>query len=285
MSSHPETELQNALTAPADKDRSAPSALNNSQLSQDQLQEAVDHLVIKDVIAKFPRYDRLYADPDIPGQTFCLHSFVPAKGAVPDKDGIYGMIKFRGAFSSESDADKHAENLIKKNDSYHRIYHSYVGRPVPLSHNPRYVKDSKEVQLSEKVAETLSSHVKETRAQEKAEIAEIKEREKRLLQDNAKVQNQTVPVEPEPEEAYITARVKKAQLVWTYIKTRDKMEEMRRNIISCREVIAKMDESDPELNKTYYDKYMKTREEVGIPRDDDSFIKYMVEDGDKELGF
>jgi hypothetical protein len=124
FSNHPETDLQNALTSPADKDRSAPNAINRSTLSESELGQAMSELNVRDHVSKFARFDRLYADPTIPNQNICLHSFVPAKGASPDQDGVYGMIKIRGVFATEDEANQRAEFLIKNNDSYHKIYHS-----------------------------------------------------------------------------------------------------------------------------------------------------------------
>ena len=48
-----------------------------------------------------------------------------------------------------------------------------------------------------------------------------------------------------------------------------------------------MDQEYPEFQKSYFDKYMKAREDAGIKEDsekaNENFIKYMVEDVD--LGF
>ena len=44
-----------------------------------------------------------------------------------------------------------------------------------------------------------------------------------------------------------------------------------------------MDEENPDFITKYRSKYMKAREDAGIPDDDESFIKYLGEDVD--LGF
>lgn len=287
---HPEWSLQNALTSPADKDKTQPSAINRDTLNETQSQVALKENVIKDFLAKFPRYDRLYADPTIPNQTICLHSFVPAKGATPDKDGVYGMIKVRGIFATEQEADQRAEFLIKNNDSYHKIYQSYVGRPIPLSHNSKYVSDTKEVDLTNKVTKVMAEDVKEKKQKEKVAVEEIKERERQLLKDNSKklseVENKdskTQVLKPEDlevddEEKYTTLRVKKAQLVWTYFEHSKKMEELKTLIKKSSQEIEVMDAQNPTLKNVYFEKYKKAREDVNIPVDDNSFIKYMVED-------
>jgi hypothetical protein len=277
-SQHPEQELQNALTAPLDKDRTAPNAINRQTLTQDQLEMAVRELTVKDNVSKFPRFDRLYADPVIPNQTICLHSFVPSKGATPDADGVYGMIKIRGVFATPDEANERAEFLIKNNDSYHKIYHSYVGRPIPLAHNSKYVAETKEVDLNAKTTKVMNEDVKEKKEQEKKDMEEIKQREKRLREDAS-----TPEKDVDPQEAYTTARVKKAQLIWTYFQSMKKIDEIKDLIVKARNTVAEMDEKYPEFDKTYFERYQKAREDAGVPMDDNSFIKYMVEDVD--LGF
>lgn len=288
---HPEWSLQNALTSPSDKDKTAATAINRDTLNETQSTQAVKELVVKDFLSKFPRYDRLYADPTIPNQTVCLHSFVPSKGATPDKDGVYGMIKVRGIFATEQEADQRSEFLIKNNDSYHKIYQSYVGRPIPLSHNSKYVSDTKEIDLTNKVTKVMAEDVKEKKQKEKVAIDEIKERERQLLKDNSKrlseLENkdskEPAPVNPEDlevdeEEKYTTLRVKKAQLLWTYFEHSKKMEELKTLIKKSSQEIEVMDAQNDNLKKVYFDKYKKAREDVNIPVDDNSFIKYMVED-------
>jgi hypothetical protein len=275
---HPEQELQNAMTSPADRDATQPNALNRDTLTDDQLSAALQELNVKDNLVKFPRFDRLYADPSIPNQNICLHSFVPAKGASPDKDGVYGMIKIRGVFSTPEEANQRAEFLIKNNDSYHKIYHSWMGRPIPLSHNPQWVAESKEVDLNDKTSKVMTEDVKEKKHQEKKDMEDIKQREKNLLEDVKKA-----PEEVDPEEKYTTARVKKAQLIWTYLQSLKKIEEMKPLIIAARNLVTEMDEQHPDFQKTYFERYKKAREDSGVPMDDNSFIKYMVEDCD--LGF
>lgn len=275
---HPEHDLQNAMTSPLDKDKSQPSALNRDTITDQQLTGAVEQLVLKDNLVKFSRYDRLYADPQIPNQNICLHSFVPAKGATPDEDGVYGMIKVRGVFSTEQEANERAEFLIKNNDSYHKIYHSYVGRPVPLSHNPKWVGEAKEVDVNNKVSNTLQEDMKEKKQEERKDMKDMKQREKNLLEDVKKTEE-----EVDPEERYTVLRTKRAQLVWTYIQSLKKVEEMKTLIVNAREAVVKMDADHPEFKDTFFQKYDQARRDAGVPMEDESFIKFMVEDAD--LGF
>ena len=79
--------------------------------------------------------------------------------------------------------------------------------------------------------------------------------------------------------------MKKANLAWTYVNTRKKMEEIRASIEKTREEIAELDEEDDGYQKEFYGRYMQARRDAGIPEDEnpDNFIAYMCDDLD--LGF
>jgi hypothetical protein len=272
---HPEWATNNSLTTPGDQDDSTPKEPYQA-LNESQVREAVSNLVVNDFVKKFPRTENFFADPVYNNQVYSLHSFVPAKGATPNKDGIYGMVKFRGSFPNLDEANMRAEWLIRNSDSYHQIFTGYVGRPFPLTLNTRYTSETKEIDIKQQVVENVSSDIKSRREKEKKEIDEIKEREKKLLEDVSK------PVDP--YEKYTTLRVKKAQLTWTYNETRKKMEQMQESILRTRKEIEEMDAEDGDYSAQYMERYRKAREESGLKEDtDSSFMKYMAEDID--LGF
>ncbi len=277
-SSHPEQTQMNSLTAPADFDKSqiVQGTVQSVKLSDADVDAAMCALNIKDVLTKFPRVEKYYADPAIPGQLICLHSFVPAKGATPDADGVFGMVKCRGVFGTEKEADERAEFLVRNVDSYHSIYHSFVGRPFPLSRNSRWVADVNEIDLKKKVSENIDKDVQDKRAEERKAMREIQEREKLLRQDVAK--------DIDPYDRYTELQVKRAQMSWTYVETIKKLDEYKAIIMKAREDIAAMDAENPDFRQQYVDKYMKAREETGLKEDDGSFLSYLTQDPEG-LGF
>lgn len=276
--SHPEQTQMNSLTAPADFDRSqmVQGTIQSVSLSDEQVNAAMSALNVRESLDKFPRVEKYYADPAIPGQNICLHSFVPAKGATPDKDGIYGMVKCRGVFATEKEADERAEFLVRNADSYHSIYHSYVGRPFPLSRDARYVAQVNEIDLKKKVAETIDRDVQDKRAEERKAMREIQEREKLLRADVSK--------EIDPYDRYTELQVKRAQMSWTYVETLKKLDEYKRIIIKAREDIAVMDAENADYREQYVDKYMRARDETGLKPDDGTFMAYLTKDPEG-LGF
>ena len=279
---HPEWEKENSLTANLDRDRVNKWKPEQGVpiLTDDQTNEAVKVLNNTDFIDKFPRVDRTYADPILPMQIYGLISFTPAKGATPNDNGVYGFAKLRGNFASEIESTQRAEYLIKNIDSYHQIYHTYVGRPFPITNSSKFSAETSEIDIRKQTTESVSSNIREKRASEEKEISEIKEREQKLLEETKREEIDTY-------EDYITQRVKMAQLSFTYLEHQKKMAEVKEIIIKTRSLIKNLDEEFPDYQNSYYEKYMKARKDAGIKESSDdlnaNFLKFLVEDAD--LGF
>jgi hypothetical protein len=226
-------------------------------------------------VERFPQVERRFADPPVDMQKIGLISFVPAKGSKPNEQGIYGFAKLRGNFATESEANEQAERIVRTVDSYHQIYHTYVGRPFPLTVSSDYSASVNRVDLQQATTESISNAVREKREKEQREIEEIRNKEKELLDDVKKT-------EENRDDHYTTLRVKKAQLTWTYIETEKKLQQMCGLIARARHEIEELDEKYPELKDAYFNKYMEARKQAGLSTDrietGQNFIKYMVED-------
>lgn len=271
---------ESSLTCPSDRD------LNNKwkpipevpPLTGEEGINAVNENNNNDFVKKFQKVERTYVDPPVELQRYGLISFIPAKGATPNKKGVYGFAKLRGNYQTEIEANQRAEYIIKNIDSYNKIFHTYVGRPFPLTVSSDYSKETKEVDLKKEMKESISENVKQKRIEEKNSMDEIKEREKLLLEESKKT-------EEDPYELYITNKVKKAQLTWTYKEHQNKMAEIKEILIKTRKLIKELDEEHPEYKETFFKKYMEARESSGLTeeKNKESFIMYLCEDID--LGF
>ncbi|MDB4726406.1 hypothetical protein OAF54_03125 [bacterium] len=228
-------------------------------------------------VPPFRELERGLADPAVPQQSFGLISFIPSKGATPDKDGFFGFAKLRGNYSTVQEASDRAEFIIKNHDSYHKIYTTYVGKPFPITQVDLKDDNRQEINIKNKAKQTMSDDVKERRVRDAKEIKEIKDREQELLDDVNE------DVKKDPIEAYTVLRVKKAQLVWTYLETEKKMLDMKNSIIKVRKEITDMEATNPTHREGYMKKYVDAREKAGIPTEqaanDTSFMRFMVEDG------
>lgn len=239
-------------------------------LSGDDLSNAVATLNKK----AFTAVDRQYADPPLKDQKIVLFSFVPSKGAKPDSDGWYGMAKVRGVFGNEEMANEHAEKLIRDYDSYHEIFHAYVGRPFPVTNKSGFEEEVKTIDVKNKTVRLISEDILNKKREEEKEIKEMQEREQNLLEESKRAK-ENLP--EDPYDVYITDQVKRAQLIWTYKETVKKCEQMKDLIRTTNEVIATTEKEHPEYRDQYKEKYMKARRDAGLTddKDDESFIKYL----------
>jgi hypothetical protein len=266
-----------SLTTPEDsnvrfKPSSAPS------LTDEQLSAATEQLVNTAFVKKFPVVDRNYADPPVNLQQIGLFSFIPAKGAKPNDRGIYGFAKMRGNFATEMEANQRAELLIKDHDSTNTIFHTYVGRPFPITVNENYASETSEVDIRKDTVEAVSNTMKIKKDDDKRKAQEIQDREAELLADTSSTKEKEL-VE---QDDYITLKVKKAQLTWTYIEHVKKLKEVKEIIIRTRAQLVDIDAANPSLNEKYYEKYKDARVKAGLKVDDkalsEGFTKYLVED-------
>jgi len=276
------TPTQSSLTSPADR---VPNPENVSYnlgvtLTEADVKQAMAEQNVNVFTRRFSKVEKFYADPVIHGQVYSLVSFVPSRGATPDKDGVFGMLKVRGTFATEDEAMLRAEYLVRNVDSYHSIYHTYVGRPFPLAATNKYISDTVEIDIKKKVTEETSAQIRQKRDAERQTIKEIEEKEKELLSDVAKK-----PEEIDPVDTYTELRVKKAQLSWTYLETLKKMNEMKANIIKARQELVQMDADHPECREEYMTRYKEARKKSGLPETDESFMKYLGDDLEADLGF
>ena len=277
---HPEHTVENSLTSPSDRDpeRKYKPNQGHRSLTEKEVEHALDELNNNSYVKKFLRVERRYADPTMPMQRIGLISWVPAKGAIPNEKGIYGFAKLRGNYPTDAEASEKAEEIIRTVDSYHQIYHAYVGRPFPLSDRSNLAAEVSEVDIKKSMTESISSSIKKKRKDEHQQIKEIEAREKELISESKRE-------ETDPLDHYTTLRVKKAQITWTYLETKKKLEEMRNIIIKTRDEIDEMEKKDDSYKKDYYKKYCDAREASGLSNtnNEDTFMKFLVEDAD--LGF
>jgi hypothetical protein len=268
---------ESSLTTPEDRnlDNKWKPDLKTRLLNEEEVEIAMSELNNTDFVEKFPRVDRTYADPAINLQTYGLISFVPAKGATPNENGVFGFAKLRGNFASEMESNQRAEYLIRNVDSYHQIYHVYVGRPFPITSSSKYSAEVSEIDIRKEMTKTISENVKSKRDEEQQAMKEIKDREDKLIEESKRD-------EVDPYDEYITLKVKKAQLSWTYLEHDKKMKEIKDIIIKTRQQLVDMDEKYPEYQTTYFEKYMKAREDAGLKESkqdvEANFIKYLVEE-------
>lgn len=262
-----ELKITSSLTAPWDRDT----------LTSEEVAFARQKLYDMSYLEKFPMREKTFCDPIYNSQNFCIHSFVPSKGATPDSRGVFGFMKCRGTFTDKHEAKCRAEFLLKYHDSYHAMQTGYCGKPFPVCVDSRkYCETVDEVDIKEHAKSTINEDLLEKRREEKKQIDEIKEREKKLLEESKE------DYKEDPMERYTTLHVKRASIMDTYERTKKHLEELKRIIVNTRKEIKIMDKENRMYKKEYKDKYLRTREELGLPIDDEamasSALRYIIDD-------
>ena len=268
---------ESSITTPEDRDKDnkwKPDQFT-PPIEKEELTHALAELNNTSFTDKFPRVDRTYADPQISLQNISLFSFMPAKGATPNESGVFGFAKIRGTFATELEANQRAEYIIKNIDSYNQIFHTYTGRPFPVTLESKYSAETSEVDIRKDMAKTVSQNIKDKKDDEYKAMQEIKQKEEELIADSKRE-------DVEPYDDYITQKVKCAQLSFTYLEHQKKMVEIKEIIIKTRDRINTLDTEYPDFKETYYQKYIDARQQAGIKETEEetkqNFIKYLVED-------
>lgn len=258
---------------------------NRNELSKQETNEAMKVLFDNKKLL-FPRQVKSTNDPVILGQEYGLWSFTPARDAKPNPNGLYGVFKLRGNFSTVDEAEIYSERLIRTHDSYNEIHVVRIGQCIPLSTNPELVEEVVKVDLSKETDKIMSDNVREKRKQEKQEMKTIQEREQKLLKENKEILEGSY--EQEPLEEYIMLRVKKAQLMWTLAEQRKRLQtEVIPNIKKVKAELLEWDKNNPTFKDLYYDRYVEARKSVGIEDQDklnySYFMKYLLDENDVPL--
>lgn len=241
-------------------------------LTKTEYKEAKQELV-KDTFVKFkfPKIYKTRIDPQINGQQYSLHSFIPAKGANPDKDGVYGIFKNRGNFNTLNEAYEHSELLVRTVDSVNEIFIGFVGKEFPLTLNSNWCPETKEVDVKNKLDDVAKAKYKEQREKEQKDMDEIMERQKKLLSDNKELKQES----KDDLDYYIMLRVKFANLKLSKEDILTKLKNIEELLEKSKQEIKEMNDKHPEYQTEYMNKYKNACESSGINVEQNPLIKYM----------
>jgi len=284
----PQWELENVLTTPSDRVKGAPSTLNMSAppLTDTEFEAAKRDLDKRHEAALYPRVQRGITYPPVPMQEIGLTAFVPAKGARPNKDGVYGFAVNLGNFPSVERAGDHADEIIRFHDSYSIIRYPPVGHPYPITTSSSFSSVINKVDIREEACKAQSEEIRRRKREDAKKVKEIQDREKNLLEESRRARDEDEDDETDPLEFYITLRVKKAQLIWAYLEHQKKIDEIKNVLLVTREEIDKMHAESSEYEEKYMEQYMAAREEAGLPTStENNFMQYLCEDLEPDLGF
>lgn len=248
---------------------------NRQPLSDDQIIQAKLDLVNNNFVKMdYPKRMKFRVDPGIPGQQIGLISFIPSKDAIPDKDGCFGLLKLRGNFNTEQDADAMSEHLIRNVDTYNPIDMVYIGKEFPLFlDNTKYVSQTREIDIRKKIENTKKEQLQAKKEEEQKEIADIQERQQRLLNHNNEEEKEEKGYDD--LEYYTQLRVKKASALAMIEECKKKIEEAQLVIEKTDKDISELDEQNPSFKDEYLQKYTNALNAVGADVNMNPLIQHM----------
>ncbi len=254
-------------------DRQTPDG-SRQPLTDSQLRDATTELIKKDFVnLKYPKSLKFRVDPRINGQSIGLISFLPSRGATPDKDGCFGVLKLRGNFPSVEEADNWSENLIRHYDSFSEIDMTYVGRDFPLmANNLMYTATTREIDIRKVVDDVTKSALKAKREQEEREIKEIQERQQKLLNPNHEEEKEK---SLDDLDYYVQLRVKKANAQMLIDEANKKIAEAQEVISKSDTEINDMEVNHPDYKEEFMGRYQNALKSVGADASKNPLIQYM----------
>lgn len=224
-----------------------------------QITDAQVDAAFKENVIKFPKIERLPIDPPIAGQNFGLFSFRFLPKPV---NGVYGFLKFRGAFATEGDWEKHAKNIIRNVDSKHHIWPYGQGTWFPITTNEEFAKETLEVGKEDELRSIFNSQEKEEETAAKSKVKEIKNRETKLREECKKKYTDTESLD------YFAQKVMTQMQLESWLETmRKRKRDLLKALKSTKDEISRMKESHPEYLDKVDDKIKEIKEEIGLEAD------------------
>jgi hypothetical protein len=216
-------------------------------------------VAFKDLIVKFPKVERMPVDPPIAGQNVGLFSF---KLLPKPLNGVYGFLKFRGAFASQGEWENHAKNIIRIVDSKHHIWPYQQGRWMPITTNEDFAKETLEVSQQEELSNIFSQRETEQQKQEAQKVREVKSRERKLMEEMKRAEPDKSSID------YYAQQVMKVQQLESWL---DMMRKRKRDMIKAlkagREEISRVETDHPEYKDQIDERIKQIKEEVGLDAD------------------
>jgi hypothetical protein len=243
-------------------------------LTPEQTAQAKADLLRTAYVVAYPRAATFQVDDPVPQQRLGLISFIPAKGATPDSQGSYGVVKVRGNYSTLNEASAQAERIIRDRDSLVDIDVAYVGRWYPLmSDNSAYTAVTQEIDIRTTVVdETVQSHLRDKRRKEEKEMREVRERSERLTDLTHQEEKATAL---DNLELYTQLRVKYANALQAIDEYKLRIQQAEIVMTATLKEIKKMDSEFPDYKDAYLERYTNGLNAIGAELAQNPLLKYM----------
>ncbi|AAV91095.1 unknown protein [Grouper iridovirus] len=188
---------------------------------------------------------------------------------------VFGVACVRGTAQTLEKAKAKALKLVSNKDSVHVVLTCMAGKPFPLVSSGMAEKTvtPSAMEVAENALDAHSAEQRKQKLKEKLELKkreqEIKERNKKLLQDPSAADETETPL-----ENYTTSRVKAACLLQNAKQAAENIVKYMASLYNTAKHIREKEHEDPSLVKDYPDLLRKTRTDLGISvHETEEFIK------------
>jgi hypothetical protein len=225
--------------------------MTENYLTQEQTEDA-----FKELIVRFPKVERLPVDPPLAGQQYGLFSFKLLPKPV---NGVYGFLKFRGAFANETEWVAHAKTIIRTVDSKHHIWPYQQGRWMPITVNEEFAKETLEVGEQDDIQNIFNQQETEEQKKSAQKVREIKSRERKLLEECSRRELDKSTLD------YYAQQVMKVQQLESWLEQmRKRKRDMLKALYSGREEISRIENEHPEYLNQIDAKIREIKAEIGL---------------------
>nr|QBK87212.1 MAG: uncharacterized protein LCMAC201_01140 [Marseillevirus LCMAC201] len=228
-------------------------------MSDNQLTDLQTQAAAKELIVRFPKVERLPVDPPIAGQNIGLFSFRFLPKPV---NGIYGFLKFRGAFSNEPEWVAHAKNIIRTIDSKHLLWPYQQGRWMPITTNEDFAQETLEVAQQEEIANIYNQKETDEQRKQAQSVREVKARERKLMDESLRTEPDNSSLD------YYAQQVMKVQQLESWLEEmRKRKRDMLKALNAGRDEIKRVDQSNPEYVDQVDERIRSIKEGIGLDAD------------------
>jgi hypothetical protein len=243
-------------------------------LTKEQTQAAKEDLLNKNIIRlEYPRTRLTRRDPTIGHQRLGLISFVPARNATPDAQGCYGVLKLRGNYQNEYEADEWGEKLIREVDSYSEILYVPVGCEFPLMKDDSlYTASTREVDIQKKVDDVVKAQYKQKKTEEKEAMNQINQRRDKLIDPTLRHEEDN---SVDDIDMYTQLCVKKAGALQLIDESNKAIAKSNQVLEETNAKIAEIEAVNPSYKDEYIARYTRALNAIGANPVDNDIIKYM----------
>jgi hypothetical protein len=224
----------------------------STPLSSEQVAAA-----FKQNVVKFPSIEQLETDPPIPRQDWGLFSFKLLPKPI---NGVYGFLKFRGAFPTEDAYITHAKNIIKTVDSRNKIWPFPQGEWYPITNNEEFAKEQLEVEQKEELANIFNQEQSSEQKAAAQKVRAIQQREKKLIEESKRKTADIDSIE------YHAQRVMHMQQTQQWLESsRKQKRSLLKSLKKCQEDIEDVRKRHPEQTAELIEaEIARIREEIGL---------------------